>query len=208
MSGRIETINSNKEYTSKYSKNERFSIKDSGVDIGKDPEEKKAENYVPLINKPKINDITLIGNKSLNDLDIQRKLTPGDGISMTEDSETHELIISEVLPECEIVSLTEIPGILGWSDLAQVVKRNGLAQVMIRCGTDGDGITEEHTKLFSGFPEPDGVNSVSFFGECNGKFYRFYVTKSDSETEWTLTCRSKITESWKEININGIYLCK
>lgn len=208
MSGRIETTDSRKDKTSKWSQNESFGIKESGVDIGKDSEEKKAENYAELINKPQINGITLVGNKSLNDLDIQRKLTAGNGISISEDSDTHEMIISEVLPECEIVTLTEIPGTLGWNDLAQVVKRNGLAEVMIRCGTKDGGITTEYTKLFSGFPEPDGANSISFFGECNGKFYRFYVTKSDGETEWTLTCRSKITESWKEINISGIYLCK
>lgn len=208
MSGRIETIYSRKDKTSKWSQNGSFNVKESGVDIGKDPAEKKAENYAELINKPQINGITLVGNKSLGDLDIQRKLTAGNGISISEDSDTHEMVISEVLPECEIVTLTEIPGTLGWNDLAQVVKRNGLAQVMIRCGTKDGGISTEYTKLFSGFPEPDGTNSISFFGECNGKFYRFYVTKSDEETEWTLTCRSKITESWKEININGIYLCK
>lgn len=37
MSGRIETINSHKEESAnKYSKNETFSIKRSGVDIGED----------------------------------------------------------------------------------------------------------------------------------------------------------------------------
>lgn len=41
MSGRIEIYNSTKEPTSKWSKNEAFSIKDAGVDIEKDVVDKE-----------------------------------------------------------------------------------------------------------------------------------------------------------------------
>ena len=64
MSGRIETVNSRKDQTSKYSKNESFGIKDSGVDIGKDSQGGGGTNdYRDLKNLPLINGRTLIGDK-------------------------------------------------------------------------------------------------------------------------------------------------
>ena len=64
MSGRIETVNSRKDQTSKYSKNESFGIKDSGVDIGKDSQGGSGTNdYRDLKNLPLINGRTLIGDK-------------------------------------------------------------------------------------------------------------------------------------------------
>ena len=65
MSGRIEIINSRKEHTSKWSKNERFSLKESGVDIGKDSQGGGGgtTDYNALDNKPRINGTQLIGNK-------------------------------------------------------------------------------------------------------------------------------------------------
>lgn len=64
MSGRIEIINSRKEPTSKWSKNERFSLKESGVDIGKDSQGGGGtSDYNALDNKPRINGNQLIGDK-------------------------------------------------------------------------------------------------------------------------------------------------
>ena len=73
MSGRIETVNSRKDKTSKYSKNERFSVKESGVDIEKDSQGGGGgtNDYRDLKNLPLINGVTLVGNKdSENDLGI------------------------------------------------------------------------------------------------------------------------------------------
>jgi len=42
-------------------------------------------NYNALRNKPKVNDIELSGNKSLDDLGVQKKLTAGDNISIDAD---------------------------------------------------------------------------------------------------------------------------
>ena len=73
MSGRIETYDSGKDSTSKWSKNEKFSIKESGVDIGKDSQGGGGgtTDYRDLENKPRINGRTLIGDKdSEDDLDI------------------------------------------------------------------------------------------------------------------------------------------
>lgn len=73
MSGRIEIINSRKEHTSKWSKNERFSLKESGVDIGKDSQGGGGgtTDYNALDNKPRINGHQLIGDKASEaDLDI------------------------------------------------------------------------------------------------------------------------------------------
>lgn len=65
MSGRIEIINSRKELTNKWSKNERFSLKESGVDIGKDSQGGGGgtTDYNALENKPRINGNQLIGDK-------------------------------------------------------------------------------------------------------------------------------------------------
>jgi len=62
MSGRIEIINSRKELTNKWSKNERFSLKESGVDIGKDSQGGGTKDYSVLENKPRINGHQLIGD--------------------------------------------------------------------------------------------------------------------------------------------------
>lgn len=69
MSGRIETYDSGKDVTSKWSKNERFSIKESGVDIGKDSQGGGGgtTDYRDLENKPLINGRTLIGDKDSED---------------------------------------------------------------------------------------------------------------------------------------------
>lgn len=69
MSGRIEIVNSRKDKTSKYSKNERFSIKESGVDIGKDSQGGGGgtTDYRDLENKPLINGRTLVGDKDSED---------------------------------------------------------------------------------------------------------------------------------------------
>ncbi len=69
MSGRIETYDSGKDSTSKWSKNERFSIKESGVDIGKDSQGGGGgtTDYRDLENKPRINGRTLIGDKDSED---------------------------------------------------------------------------------------------------------------------------------------------
>lgn len=68
MSGRIETIDSRKDRTSKYSKNESFGIKDSGVDIGEDSKGGGGTtDYRDLENKPLINGRTLVGDKDSED---------------------------------------------------------------------------------------------------------------------------------------------
>lgn len=64
MSGRIEMYDSEKEPTSKWSKNESFKIRESGVDIGKDSQGGSGTaDYRELENKPLINGRTLIGDK-------------------------------------------------------------------------------------------------------------------------------------------------
>ena len=66
MSGRIETFDSRKEPTSKWSKNESFAIKKSGVDIGEDIQGGGGgtDDYRDLENKPRINGVQLIGDKN------------------------------------------------------------------------------------------------------------------------------------------------
>lgn len=69
MSGRIETTDSRKDKTSKWSKNESFGIKESGVDIGKDSQGGGGgtTDYRDLENKPLINGRTLVGDKDSED---------------------------------------------------------------------------------------------------------------------------------------------
>ena len=69
MSGRIETIDTRKDVTSKWSKNESFVVKDSGVDIGKDSQGGGGgtTDYRDLENKPLINGRTLVGDKDSED---------------------------------------------------------------------------------------------------------------------------------------------
>ena len=206
MSGRIEMYDNQKEPTSKWSRNESFAVKDAGVDIGADPEGGSGgtTDYVDLSNKPQINSIELNGNKSLDDLYIQEKLTPGAGISIAY-NEQHKLAISQDITTFDTIQLTQIPGVLGWSDVSEAIVRNGFAQITIRCGTGDYGITEEHKKLYYGFPEP--IGSAQLYGICEGKIYRFYIDKAE-DGEIYLYCRSKINEVWKEISIFGVYLCK
>lgn len=73
MSGRIEIYDDRREHTSKWSRNERFSLKESGVDIGKDSQGGGGGtiDYNALENKPRINGHQLIGDKASEaDLDI------------------------------------------------------------------------------------------------------------------------------------------
>lgn len=73
MSGRIEMYDEGKEMTSKWSRNSKMSVKESGVDIGKDSEGggPGTTDYNALENKPRINGHQLIGDKrSEQDLDI------------------------------------------------------------------------------------------------------------------------------------------
>lgn len=72
MSGRIEMYDEGKEMTSKWSRNSKMSVKESGVDIGKDSEGGGGTtDYNALENKPRINGHQLIGDKrSEADLDI------------------------------------------------------------------------------------------------------------------------------------------
>lgn len=65
MAGRIEIYDDRKEPTSKWSRNERFTIKESGVDIGKDSQGGGGgtTDYRDLENKPLINGYTLVGDK-------------------------------------------------------------------------------------------------------------------------------------------------
>jgi len=63
MSGRIEIYNDRREHTSKWSRNERFSLKESGVDIGKNSQGGGTSDYNALENKPRINGNQLIGDK-------------------------------------------------------------------------------------------------------------------------------------------------
>ena len=72
MSGRIETYDSEKDETSKWSKNEVFKIRSAGVDIEKDCSGGGGtKDYRDLENKPLINGRTLVGDKdSEDDLDI------------------------------------------------------------------------------------------------------------------------------------------
>lgn len=72
MSGRIEMYDKGKEMTSKWSRNSKMSVKESGVDIGKDSEGGGGTtDYNALENKPRINGHQLIGDKDSEiDLDI------------------------------------------------------------------------------------------------------------------------------------------
>ena len=73
MSGRIEMYDEGKEMTSKWSRNSKMSVKESGVDIGKDSEGggPGTTDYNALENKPRINGRQLIGDKDSElDLDI------------------------------------------------------------------------------------------------------------------------------------------
>ena len=65
MSGRIEMYDSEKEETSKWSKNEAFKIRSAGVDIGNDSQGGGGgtTDYRDLENKPLINGYTLVGDK-------------------------------------------------------------------------------------------------------------------------------------------------
>jgi hypothetical protein len=65
MSGRIEMYDSEKEETSKWSKNEAFKVRSAGVDIGNDSQGGGGgtNDYRDLKNLPLINGRTLIGNK-------------------------------------------------------------------------------------------------------------------------------------------------
>ena len=206
MSSRIETYNSQKEPTSKWSRNESFAVRDAGVDIGADPEGGSGgtTDYVDLSNKPQINGIELVGNKTPDELYIQKKLTPGAGISIAY-NEQYKLVISQDLATFDTIDLTEVSGVLGWSAVAKAVVRNGLAQIAIRCGTGDVGITEEHKKIYYGLPTP--ISDTQLFGICEGKLYRFYIGEGDDGKIY-LFSRSKITEVWKEINIFGIYMCE
>ena len=95
MSGRIEIYNKEKEETSKWSRNSKFEVRETGVDIGEDYEGGSGtSDYSQLNNKPQINGVTLNGNKSLDDLDIQQKLIAGDNIEIETDPETGEQTIS------------------------------------------------------------------------------------------------------------------
>ena len=68
MSGRIETYDSEKDETSKWSKNEVFKIRSAGVDIEKDYSGGGGTtDYRDLENKPLINGRTLIGDKDSED---------------------------------------------------------------------------------------------------------------------------------------------
>ena len=73
MSGRIEMYDKGKEMTSKWSRNSKMSVKESGVDIGKDEQGGGGgtSDYNELTNKPRINGNQLIGDKNSElDLDI------------------------------------------------------------------------------------------------------------------------------------------
>lgn len=72
MSGRIEMYDTQKEITSKWSKNESFNVRPAGVDIGKDDEGGSGgtTDYPDLNDKPQINGHTLVGNMSQDDLGI------------------------------------------------------------------------------------------------------------------------------------------
>lgn len=65
MSGRIEMYDSEKEETSKWSKNEAFKVRSAGVDIEKDYQGGGGgtNDYRELKNLPLINGRTLIGDK-------------------------------------------------------------------------------------------------------------------------------------------------
>lgn len=65
MSGRIEMYDSEKEETSKWSKNEAFKVRSAGVDIEKDYQGGGGgtNDYRNLENLPLINGRTLIGDK-------------------------------------------------------------------------------------------------------------------------------------------------
>ena len=69
MSGRIETYDSRKDDSSRWSKNESFAIKEAGVDIGEDSQGGGGgtTDYRDLENKPLINGRTLIGDKDSED---------------------------------------------------------------------------------------------------------------------------------------------
>ena len=71
MSSRIEIYDYRKEPTSKWSKNRAFNVREAGVDIEKDYHGGEGtKDYNELSNKPQINGITLIGNKTTSDLGI------------------------------------------------------------------------------------------------------------------------------------------
>lgn len=69
MSNRIEVYDSEKNQTSKYSKNKSFKVRSAGVDIGKDEQGGGGgtDDYRDLKNLPLINGHTLIGDKDSED---------------------------------------------------------------------------------------------------------------------------------------------
>ena len=68
MSGRIETYDSKKESVSKWSKNNSFKVRETGVDIEKDYSGGGGTtDYRDLENKPLINGRTLVGDKDSED---------------------------------------------------------------------------------------------------------------------------------------------
>lgn len=71
MSGRIEMYETEKEITSKWSKNEQFKVRAAGVDIGEDETGGGGTTEYPDLNdKPKINGHTLVGDMTQDDLGI------------------------------------------------------------------------------------------------------------------------------------------
>ena len=199
MSGRIEMYDNQKEATSKWSRNESFAVRDAGVDIGEDPSSGPSgtTNYSDLSNKPSINGIELNGNKSLDELYIQKKLTAGTGINIAY-NEQYKLIISQdqVYVETDLTAATQ----LGWTTRAKTYSRNGVCFVDVMIGTK-NGFGEEEV-VFNGAPLPATGNSASLLGICDGSFYRFYIND-----EGKLVSRYPVQKAYTEVVIFGSYLC-
>lgn len=199
MSGRIEMYDNQKETTSKWSRNESFAVRDAGVDIGEDLSSGPAgtTDYSDLSNKPSINSVELNGNKSLDDLYIQKKLTAGTGINITYDEQLKPVISQDqTYVETNLTAATQ----LGWTTRAKTYSRNGVCFVDVVIGTKNAFVEDE--VIFNGAPLPATGNNCSLLGICDGSFYRFYVN-----SEGKLISRYPIQKTYTEVVIFGSYLC-
>ena len=76
-------------------------------------------NYNQLNNKPQINEVTLSGNKSLDDLGIQKKLTAGDNITIESDGTISATGGGDASLESAVTSNTAAGAIASGTTIAQ-----------------------------------------------------------------------------------------
>ena len=71
-------------------------------------------NYNQLENKPQINSVELTGNKTLEDLGVQAELTAGEGIDITNNVISTEIVIPDIPDNVNTYVLKSIAGVLIW----------------------------------------------------------------------------------------------